>query len=104
MQSQLGPTSTGVLERMPSATPPSSATHLPAARSTMQARGSHVPVGGGGVWGFRVQAPSRHEQVPGGGPLSSQAMSVVWASTQRVGMQGSFQPQSASAVHATAEW
>lgn len=101
-QSQLGPTSTGSLKRRPSATPPSSATQRPPARSTTQARGSQRPVGGGGVCGFRVQLPATHAQVPGGGVLSSQAAGGR-GSTQRVGTQGSSQPQSASLLQVTAE-
>ena len=102
MQSQLGPMSTGLLKRRPSATAPSSATQRPAARSTTQARGSQRPVGGGGVCGFNVQVPATHEQLPGAGVVSSQAVGGP-TSTQRVGAQGSSQPQSASLAQGTAE-
>ena len=102
MQSQLGPTSTGLVKRAPSATPPSSATQRPPARSTTQARGAQGPVGGGGLSGFSVQVPARHVQVPGGGVLSSQAVGGR-CSTPRVGVHETSQPQSPSLLHATAE-
>lgn len=84
IQSQLGPTSTAARLRSGSATPPSSATQRPPARSTTQPRGSQVPAGGGGVCGLRVQAPATHRHAPGLGKVSSQP-AETWGSTQRRG-------------------
>lgn len=100
MQSQLGPTSTGRAPRRSSGTPPSSAMQRPPARSTAQARGWQPPVGAGIVAGFKVQAPARHRQAPGGGTVSSQPADGAGA-PQRRGTQGSSHPQSVSALHAT---
>ena len=102
MQSQLGPLLRPGLVRKFSGTPPLSATQRPAARSTTQARGWQGALAIGARCGLRVQPPFWHRQVPGGGADSSQVR-LGCGSTQRVGMQGSSQPQSESDRHATTE-
>ena len=102
MQSHLGPTFTPGLVRKFSATAPVSATQAPAARSTEQARASHGAVAMGGLLGLSVQAPSRQRHSPGGGAESLHATGAC-GSTQRLGRQGSSQPQSRSERHSTTD-
>jgi hypothetical protein len=102
MQSQLGPWSTPGVARMFSGTPPVSATQLPAARSTMQPRTSQVPLGAGATAGCSVHPPATQRHAPGGG-AESLHVAVMPDSTQRVGLHGSSQPQSASLLQGTTE-
>jgi hypothetical protein len=69
----------------------------------MQPSTSHAALAGGVSSGRSVHAFSTHEHVPGADEDAVHVAGCDEASTQRVGLHGSSQPQSVSLSHATNE-